>query len=60
MIDVTGAVITKVATRVDRSITVTLDFGELVKLGDFDGLIQIPLRVILLTEEDNEKVKDNE
>lgn len=52
MIDVTGAVLTKLATRADRSIVITLDLGELVKLGDFDGMVQMPLRVVLITEDE--------
>ena len=59
MIDVTGAVLTKLATRADRSIVITLDLGELVKLGDFDGMVQMPLRVVLITEQELDEVKDN-
>jgi hypothetical protein len=59
MIDVTGAVLTKLATRADRSIVITLDLGELVKLGDFDGMVQMPLRVVLITEDELKSVDDD-
>ena len=59
MIDVTGAVLTKLATRADRSIVITLDLGELVKLGDFDGMVQMPLRVVLITEDELKGVDDD-
>lgn len=58
MIDVTGAVLTKLATRADRSIVITLDLGELVKLGDFDGMVQMPLRVVLITEDELKETED--
>ena len=58
MIDVTGAVLTKLATRADRSIVITLDLGELVKLGDFDGIVQMPLRVVLITEDELKETED--
>lgn len=59
MIDVTGAVLTKLATRADRSIVITLDLGELVKLGDFDGMVQMPLRVVLITEDELNGVEND-
>ena len=59
MIDVTGAVLTKLATRADRSIVITLDLGELVKLGDFDGMVQMPLRVVLITEDEIKGVEND-
>lgn len=59
MIDVTGAVLTKLATRADRSIVITLDLGELVKLGDFDGMVQMPLRVVLITEDEIKGIEND-
>ena len=38
MINVQGAVITSVKTMADRPIRATIDFGELVKLGEFEDL----------------------
>lgn len=52
MINVSGAVLKSVKTMADRSIVVTVDFGELVKLGDFEDIIQMPIRIIIAPEED--------
>lgn len=51
MINVSGAVIKSIKTMADKSVVVTIDFGELVKLGSFDGLLQMPLTVVVATEE---------
>lgn len=51
MINVSGAVIKSIKTMADKSVVVTIDFGELVKLGSFDGLLQMPLTVVVVTEE---------
>lgn len=51
MINVSGAVIKSIRTMADKSVVVTIDFGELVKLGSFDGLLQMPLIVVVATEE---------
>lgn len=52
MINVQGAVITSVKTMADRSIRATIDFGELVKLGEFEDLIQMPIKIIIVAETD--------
>ena len=52
MINVNGAVIRSIKTMADRSIVVTIDFGELAKLGEFEDILQVPLRVILVKDED--------
>lgn len=61
MINVSGAVIKSIKTMADKSVVVTIDFGELVKLGSFDGLLQMPLTVVVATEETmNEVAQLNE
>jgi hypothetical protein len=61
MINVSGAVIKSIKTMADKSVVVTIDFGELVKLGSFDGLLQMPLTVVVVTEETmNEVAQLNE
>jgi len=56
MINVSGAVIKSIKTMADKSVVVTIDFGELVKLGSFDGLLQMPLTVVVATEETMDEV----
>lgn len=61
MINVSGAVIKSIKTMADKSVVVTIDFGELVKLGSFDGLLQMPLTVVVATEKTmNEVAQLNE
>ena len=61
MINVSGAVIKSIKTMADKSVVVTIDFGELVKLGSFDGLLQMPLTIVVATEETmNEVAQLNE
>lgn len=60
MINVSGAVIKSIKTMADRSIVATIDFGELVKLGDFQDLLQTPLTVILATEDTMNQIQLSE
>jgi len=59
MINVDGAVLKGVKTLVDKSIVATIDFGELVKLGDFDGLLQMPIRVIIVLSDEFQELESN-
>lgn len=52
MINVNGVLVKSIKTMADRSVVATIDFGELVKLGDFDDILQTPIRVILVKEDD--------
>lgn len=55
MVNVNGAILKSVKTMADRSVVATVDFGELVKLGDFDDMIQMPVRVIIVLDTEEEQ-----
>lgn len=57
MIDSNMATLVRPKLMADNSKRIELDFGETVKLADFDDLIGVPLKVIIIPLDDYKKLE---
>lgn len=52
-----GAVLVRVKTMADGSKRAEIDFGEHIKLGNFDDLLQTTITVVLVSDQEAENLQ---